>query len=390
MTENMVYDIRQIELEKYIKFTEYLADYLFEYPQVVSIYQMGGWTQPGISDIDLIIVVKELEKPDYKELNVLNRVLARNSDEEYMLMHAPFVISEKAFEHLDLFFYCSDLKKLAGKEIKINKNPVELQEIAELYKLVSVLVHTYPRFYFLNKKKWSLRSFLTFGYSLKHTYRIIRQFDNSFQNNKIEEYIDKMTDLRKQVIETNSINEKVIFPLIELGKKVSKIMLKKVDSIIVERITFEPSKTDFMYIKSFEIILSFVNGSNSFELSKKKGVNILELPHSFAIFILMPPGNGELSRFQAKRIVGVNSINLNEEKKELLELIKKPFAEYNSLFKNCKVFNGMSFELNTPIIWNTRKYNPSNLLDYARRLKHIVINKKNEIKVSKIINTHNY
>ena len=252
------------------------------------------------------------------------------------------------------------------------------------------MVHTYPRFYFLNKKKWSLRSFLTFGYSLKHTYRIIRQFDNSFQNNEIEEYIEKMTDLRKQVIETRNVNEKVIFPLIELGINVSKIMLQKVDNIIVERIPFQPGKTDFMYIKSFEIILSFVTGSNSFELSKNEGVNILKLPHSYAIFILMPSGNGGLSSYQSKRIVGENSINLNEEKKELLELIEKPFAEYNSLFKNCKVFNGMSFELNTPYIWNTRKYNPSNLLDYARWFKHMVLNKKNEIKVSKIINTHNY
>lgn len=388
MTEKITNDVKKIQLNKYVEFTDYLAEHLFNFPQVISVYQMGGWTQPGISDIDLIVVVKELDKSEYKELNVLNKILARNSDDEYMLMHAPFVITEQAFKNLDLFFYCSDLKRLKGKEIAINKNPSDLQEIAELYKLVSVLAHTYPRFYSFENKK-SLRSFLTFGYSLKHTYRIIREFDISFQNNEIEDYIQRVTDLRKNVIELDSVEQDEINFLIEFGIKISKIMFKKVDDIIKNRISFKPGKTDFLYIKNLENIFSFVNGSNSFKIERNDGVNFLELPHSFSVFILMPSKNGILSNAQSKKVIGKNSVVINEQEKELLECIEKPFLEYNRVFKKCHVFNGMSFELNTPFIWDSRKYRTFNALDYARRFKHIVLTKKNEIKVSKLINNHN-
>lgn len=389
MTEKVTNDVKKIELNKYVEFTDYLADYLFNYPQVVSIYQMGGWTQPGISDIDLIVVVKELDKADYKKLNVLNKVLARNSDEEYMLMHAPFVISEEGFKNLDLFFYCSDLKKLKGKDIQINKNPGDLQETAELYKLVSVLAHTYPRFYSFEKKK-SLRSFLTFGYSLKHTYRIIREFDDSFKNNEVEDYIENVTDLRKKVIESNtSVTENEINFLIEFGIKISKIMLQKVDEIIKNKVSFKSSKTDFLYIKSFENIFSFVKDSTSFKIERNKGVNFLELPHSFAIFILKPSSKGILSSAQSKRTLGTNTIEINVKDVELLKQIEKPYLEYNKAFKNCEVYNGMSFELNTPFIWDSRKYRVFNALDYARRFKHIILTKKNKIKVSKLINNLN-
>jgi hypothetical protein len=388
MDNKVVNDIRKIKLNQYVDFTNYLAEYLIAYPQVLSVYQMGGWTQPGISDIDLIVVVKQPINSHPKPLNLLNKALARNIDEEYMLMHAPFVISEEAFKNLNLFFYCSDLKRLKGKEISINKNPHDLQELAELYKLVSVLTHTYPRFFSFEKKK-SLRSFLTFAYSLKHTYRIIREFDSSYTDNEIADYVLQMTNLRKKVIEETTLVETEVEDLIKLGIIVSVKMLKKVDMIIRNKVSFRPGKNDFLYVKNYENVFSYVQNSNSFKVQRKDGINLIELPHSFAIFNLMPSGNGILNRSQLKNIVGKNSIEVNEKEKKLLGQIEEPFEEYNLLFKKCKVFNGMSFELNTPFIWDNRKYRLFNLLDYARKTKHIILTKKRQLKVSQLINHYN-
>jgi len=324
----VINDIRKIKLDQYVDFTNYLAEYLIAYPQVLAVYQMGGWTQPGISDIDLIVVVNQPINSHPKPLNLLNKALARNIDEEYMLMHAPFVISEEAFKNLNLFFYCSDLKRLKGKEISINKNPHDLQELAELYKLVSVLTHTYPRFFSFEKKK-SLRSFLTFAYSLKHTYRIIREFDSSYTDNEIADYVLQMTNLRKKVIEETTIVETEVEDLIKLGIIVSVKMLKKVDMIIRNKVSFRPGKNDFLYVKNYENVFSYVENSNSFKVERKDGI------------------------------------------------------------KKCKVFNGMSFELNTPFIWDNRKYRLFNLLDYARKTKHIILTKKRQLKVSQLINQYN-
>ena len=388
MENKVINDIRKIKLDQYVDFTNYLAEYLIAYPQVLAVYQMGGWTQPGISDIDLIVVVNQPINSHPKPLNLLNKALARNIDEEYMLMHAPFVISEEAFKNLNLFFYCSDLKRLKGKEISINKNPHDLQELAELYKLVSVLTHTYPRFFSFEKKK-SLRSFLTFAYSLKHTYRIIREFDSSYTDNEIADYVLQMTNLRKKVIEETTIVETEVEDLIKLGIIVSVKMLKKVDMIIRNKVSFRPGKNDFLYVKNYENVFSYVQNSNSFKVERKDGINLIELPHSFAIFNLMPSGNGILNRSQLKNIVGKNSIEVNEKEKKLLGQIEEPFEEYNLVFKKCKVFNGMSFELNTPFIWDNRKYRLFNLLDYARKTKHIILTKKRQLKVSQLINQYN-
>ena len=388
MENKVINDIRKIKLDQYVDFTNYLAEYLIAYPQVLAVYQMGGWTQPGISDIDLIVVVNQPINSHPKPLNLLNKALARNIDEEYMLMHAPFVISEEAFKNLNLFFYCSDLKRLKGKEISINKNPHDLQELAELYKLVSVLTHTYPRFFSFEKKK-SLRSFLTFAYSLKHTYRIIREFDSSYTDNEIADYVLQMTNLRKKVIEETTLVETEVEDLIKLGIIVSVKMLKKVDMIIRNKVSFRPGKNDFLYVKNYENVFSYVENSNSFKVERKDGINLIELPHSFAIFNLMPSGNGILNRSQLKNIVGKNSIEVNEKEKKLLGQIEEPFEEYNLVFKKCKVFNGMSFELNTPFIWDNRKYRLFNLLDYARKTKHIILTKKRQLKVSQLINQYN-
>ncbi len=388
MVSKITRDTRKVNLEQYVSFTEYLADYLIGFPQVVSVYQMGGWTQPGISDIDLIVIVKQLVDSDVISLNLMNKALARNLDEAYMLMHAPFVISEKGFQDLDLFFYCSDLKKLRGKDITINKNPDDLQEIAELYKLVSVLAHTYPRF-FSGQKTMSLRSFLTFGYSLKHTYRIIKDFDNTFSNAQIEHYVQEMTKLRKKVIETSEVKDGEITPLIELGMKVSRIMLRKVDEIIKSRITFSPSKEDFLYVKNYETVFSFVKNSSSFKMENKNGINFLELPHSFAVFILLSKNEGILHKIQSRNTYGNNSIEVAENQLKLLNRIEAPFSEYHLVFNNCKTFNGMSFELNTPFAWDSRKYRAFHLLDNARRVKHFLSSKKKQKKLSQLINDYN-
>jgi hypothetical protein len=166
-------------------------------------------------------------------------------------------------------------------------------------------------------------------------------------------------------------------------------MLKKVDMIIRNKVSFRPGKNDFLYVKNYENVFSYVQNSNSFKVQRKDGINLIELPHSFAIFNLMPSGNGILNRSQLKNIVGKNSIEVNEKEKKLLGQIEEPFEEYNLLFKKCKVFNGMSFELNTPFIWDNRKYRLFNLLDYARKTKHIILTKKRQLKVSQLINHYN-
>jgi hypothetical protein len=90
-----------------------------------------------------------------------------------------------------------------------------------------------------------------------------------------------------------------------------------------------------------------------------------------------------------KNILGSNSIIVNKKQKALLNQIEKPFSEYSLVFNNCMVYNGMSFELNTPSLWNSRKYRSFNLLDYARKIKYLVMNKKNQMKVAQLINKYN-
>jgi hypothetical protein len=343
-------DIMKIDINKYHDYINRLVKKIFDYPQVSAVYQLGGLTQPGISDIDLIVVTKN-DTNKYKKIDLSRDSLCETEEEKYMLMHPPFVIPENSINNLESFFYCSDLRLKAGKNYIIESENKDLIMTSEIYKLVSFLAHTYPRFY--HKRSLSIRSFLTFSYSLKHTYRILQHFSDDFSSKEIEKFIKNITSFRKNIIENHNPEKIDISDYREEGVNISKIMIVHVKTIIGKLYDIKVnSSNDIYYLKNYNDVFKFTTQKSKYKVINENNFNIVELPIEFAIFILFPLNDlSTLTEFQKKYIIGKFDFCIPNNLITQLGKIKSNHDMYHNGFMNSRVLNGMPFELNTTLFW---------------------------------------
>jgi hypothetical protein len=275
-------------------------------------------------------------------------------------MHPPFIIPYDLFPHLEMFFYCSDLTLLKGEFINLIETEESLDNINKLYKILSFLIHTYPRFAFVNNNM-SLRSFLTFGYSLKHTYRLLNADFIEFKNNKIESFINQMIQLRKDVSLGDVGLEVDITDIVNEGLKSCKIMLNVIHEILVDEYPQLNSKEEFYYIKNYSNVLHFSNDNKEFNLENLSFYTVLKLPTIFGNLILAPLNDGsKLSKFQKKHIKGnVNVVNSEDKIFEGLSKTKYFYDLYKKHISEGNFYNAMPFELNTTLYWQKTMSNHS-------------------------------
>ncbi len=134
-------------LREYEKTRSKIIVYYSKLKGVMSIYQMGSVSVPGISDLDIIIVFdKGIQKQDLSYKRFLSQ------REQYIAGHGyPFTIDKQNFEKMNVFCYPSYLKLLHGKNLVI-KNPSRVME--NFYKL------SYSIDVALTELVWLLNAFL--------------------------------------------------------------------------------------------------------------------------------------------------------------------------------------------------------------------------------------
>ncbi len=118
---------KQININKYSNCINKIVEKFSREPHVVSIYQIGSVTTPGISDIDLLIVFKD---------NSSNKEDPRsdlNYDEKYLVVHRLFGTTVSDFLMTPLYSTIKTTKILYGDLLtpinKVNKNKVKELEI---------------------------------------------------------------------------------------------------------------------------------------------------------------------------------------------------------------------------------------------------------------------
>ncbi len=101
-------DIRYIPQQDYEKVLWLYIDYLSQRLDMVSIYQIGAISVPGISDIDLIIVLDDRTSSalDFREA----QRAAAGELGLYAFSHSPFVVNCKTFRNLPTLFYAYNLR----------------------------------------------------------------------------------------------------------------------------------------------------------------------------------------------------------------------------------------------------------------------------------------
>lgn len=185
---------QQLSLQEYIKNKREFVGYFKCHPAVRAIYEIGSINNPGISDLDLILVLRDkgvLESSDYEFLNKL-----QNS----IFIHSPFVISDSLFSYINYIFYASNMHKLAGKTYKFLQPTSNSQhnQLAWLICAEAAVGRLGDIVYQITlREQVSLRKLLLKLNSIKHNINLLRKVDENGDRNEWKEFIKQISELRK-------------------------------------------------------------------------------------------------------------------------------------------------------------------------------------------------
>lgn len=119
--------------EIYAKANDFLIDYFKQEPSLLSIYQFGNITSPGVSDIDLLLVFKDGEKC------LLNGFEKLPEQYSYLFTHGMMALNEKHFRANHHFTLWSDYVYLAGANIAMDLKEQKTEEEIHALKIQTAL-----------------------------------------------------------------------------------------------------------------------------------------------------------------------------------------------------------------------------------------------------------
>ena len=185
---------RQLSICEYDKNESRFVDYFQCHPAVAAVYKIGGVNDPGISDLDLILVLKKkgvLERRDYEFIS---------EADGYVFAHRPFVIPENLFPWIHYYFYPSGLQNLTGENYTFFQPVADTERKqltwfvcteAALSRLCDIVFQT------TCKSSISVRKMLLKLNSIKHNIDLVQKLDETIVNAEQRGFISQISDLRK-------------------------------------------------------------------------------------------------------------------------------------------------------------------------------------------------
>ena len=175
---------------------------------VVSIYKMGSVNHPGISDIDLVVVVKNTCDPvSIRKLAIGNSDLATGYKK--LFLHDIYLHTEDSFRKIAFSTYCDKLQLCYGVDLKPDLLIPEEDEILANQVIFDFIASRLAQFQgYLLSRKISYRGLLVRVGSIKHSYSLLGKLNVKDKN--IEKFIDKVMSFRS---EYQSKNENEVLSL---------------------------------------------------------------------------------------------------------------------------------------------------------------------------------
>jgi len=147
-----------VSREIYDKVTDKLISKLTSNTNVISIYTIGHVGNPGISDIDMLIIVKD--NCDMLIIVKDNCIVADNfrvemsGQEKYLFLHQPYACSESGFKKAETFSFFHNYNLVHGKDVRTaaNLNTTEI-EILKKQTALEFLLKMYMQLFVQKKYK---------------------------------------------------------------------------------------------------------------------------------------------------------------------------------------------------------------------------------------------
>lgn len=137
---------------------------------VLAVYQMGGVSSPGLSDLDLIVVVDGTFRGHaYHDLSV-RRVLGEADAAPYLFIHDVMVIDVDSFRRLAFINYASDLRLLWGEPLEVDPLTPDEERFVKLAILCDFTLMRLHQFEaFSQHRVFPIRGHIVRGSSVKHS-----------------------------------------------------------------------------------------------------------------------------------------------------------------------------------------------------------------------------
>jgi len=121
----IIRDIQKIQKKEYEKSINYLVSESSRIQFIKAIFLFGEIKFPGISDIDLLIVVSE-GKFHQKKKRILEKIKNSSKYSDYLYFHDPIIVTELEAPFVKFFHTTYNLEKIYGRDIvfKKIKNPL--------------------------------------------------------------------------------------------------------------------------------------------------------------------------------------------------------------------------------------------------------------------------
>lgn len=175
-----------------------------ENDDMLSVYTFGEITDPGISDLDLIFVLKENGKIPRN----LRSVPKKRSFED-IICHPFFFINRNIMENMQYIYPTSKFKLIYGEEIKIKDLNTEGHNKSLIYLSVDFILRHIPGDYLniLLSKRINLRSALLRLKALTHSISVYKDFEEEISKEWIK-FSEDVFSLRKTWFEIEPENRK--------------------------------------------------------------------------------------------------------------------------------------------------------------------------------------
>jgi len=288
-----------------------------------SIYEQGNISSPGISDIDLILVLNE--KSDNSNLNNLKKTWQQLSEQsKYLCYHLPFFIPKNMLSQIQKLWPVSNLKPIFGeydKELQIKKTPDWKPHLLTTIDSIIFNNFLYDFISFIKNGKIDIRLTLSRAHSLCYSIKILNE--NKISSKGFDEFISKVDEIRKNWFSMKTQNQKL--ETYGLLLDAINVELEIIDQLrkIVKNFVKYPLTTKNDVLGIFDDSIIFINNWDkekfleilSLELTKSNRI-LIPLPAEF-LFIL--------AFYQSKK--GILGENLKTRLIHNLDLIKIDFSE---------------------------------------------------------------
>ena len=209
--------IEPVSLDKYDEIVNSYVEKICRLPAVDSIIQMGSYSAPGLSDIDLIVTIDESKPlPKWEELSLIK--MSQNLEGREVVAHDIFCIPVTMAKRISGYFYVDKQIVHYGKEL--NSNKYDKMMIERLQKLVFMdyLIFNFVNlFETLKLKSIQARRMALFVSTFRHTYSLAQTFGLS---DKVKRNIDilEIENFRQRILEGS-------FKKASLGKIINNYLI---------------------------------------------------------------------------------------------------------------------------------------------------------------------